>query len=158
MPCIQEQGAYSQEIVRVIDVFETYGQFVRSFQESRLKDPCCISAANDGRIMLMNRSDPSVHVISEMGEHLYDFKVEGSSLNARLTYHWPSEQVVVAGEKQEEGILRFQVFTKDGTFIRSIEINAEEIHTVRGLSVTTEGKIAVVYESKHSYTGKVLVV
>ena len=92
-----------------------------------------------------------VHISSEEGDPLNKLKVD---CFPRIAFHRASEHVVVAGEVK--GRLQLQIFTKDGEFVRSTEIHVEGFNDLRGLTVTTEGRIAVVFEDCHSIA-KVLV-
>ncbi|XP_078378076.1 uncharacterized protein LOC144661251 isoform X2 [Oculina patagonica] len=137
----------------VVDVYETTGQFVRSFGEDVLKlYTHDITAANDGRVMVVDRDDDCVYIFSEHGDHLNKFKLQGSYWCPRIAFHRASEHVVIAGKEPEKDHLHVEVHTKDGEFVRSTQIHDERIGGVRGITVTTEGRIAVACK------GKVLVI
>ncbi|XP_078378089.1 uncharacterized protein LOC144661263 [Oculina patagonica] len=137
----------------VIDVHETTGQFVCSFGEDILKDPRDITAANDGRVMVVDRRDDCAHIFSEHGDHLNKFKLQGSYWCPRIAFHRASGHVVLAGKKTGQDLLLVEVYTKDGEFVRSTQIQYDWICIVRGIKVTTEGRIAVACDEK-----KVLVI
>ena len=85
------------------------------------------------------------HVLSEHGNHISELKLEGcSSLSRpRIAFHNSSRHFVIAGAKND--CLYVKVYTKDGEFVRSIQIHEGRIsHFVRGLAVSTDGRIAVV--------------
>ncbi|XP_078378086.1 uncharacterized protein LOC144661260 [Oculina patagonica] len=128
----------------VVDVHESDGQFVCSFGEGILKDAWDITAANDGRVMVLDRDDFCVHIFSEHGDHLNKFKLQGSYWYPRIAFHRASEHVVLAGrERWIKDLLQVEVFTKDGEFVRSTQIHQERTDLLRGITVTTEGRIAV---------------
>ena len=58
----------------VIDVYKSDGEFVRSFGEGTLNSAFNITAANDGRVMIVDKSDSFVRIFSEDGDHLDNFK------------------------------------------------------------------------------------
>ncbi|XP_078378079.1 uncharacterized protein LOC144661252 isoform X2 [Oculina patagonica] len=124
-------------------VHETDGQFVRSFGEGILKGALDITAANDGRVMVVDMYDFCVHIFSEHGEHLNKFKLQGRYWSPRIAFHRASEHVVLAGKEPEKDLLLVEVYTKDGEFVRSTQIHEERIGDVEGITVTTEGRIAV---------------
>ncbi|XP_078378127.1 uncharacterized protein LOC144661295 [Oculina patagonica] len=126
----------------VVDVHETDGQFVRSFGEV-LKVAWDITAANDGRVMILDTSDSCVHIFSEHGDHLNKFKLQGSYWRPRIAFHRASEHVVLADKQRGKDLLLVEVYTKDGEFVRSTQIHNERIGDLRGITVTTEGRIAV---------------
>ncbi|XP_078378088.1 uncharacterized protein LOC144661262 [Oculina patagonica] len=137
----------------VVDVYKTDGRFVCSFGEDILKDARDITAANDGLVMVVDGNDPSVHIFSEHGDHLNKFKLQGR-LYPGIAFHRASEHVVVACKEREKDLLHVEVYTKDGEFVRSTQIHGERIgYCIRGITVTTEGRIAVACQAK-----KVLVI
>ncbi len=132
----------------VVDVYETDGQFVHSFGKDILKGACNITAANDGRVMVVGYKDHCVHIISEQGDRLIKFELQGHYSCPRIAFHRTSEHVVVAGLEQDKDLLQVEVYTKDGEFARSTEIHEERIGIVEGITVTTEGRIAVACDKK----------
>ena len=128
---------------REVNEYEADGQFVRSFGEGILKDAWDITAANDGRVMVV-RYDFCVHIFNEDGEHHNKFKLQRSYDEPRIGFHRASEHVVVAGAERNNNLLQVEIYTKDGEFVRSTQIHEEGIKHVREITVTTEGRIAVV--------------
>ena len=126
-----------------VNEYETDGQFVRSFGEGILKSARDITAANDGRVMVVDEHDSCVHIFSEDGDHHNKFKLQTSYFQPRIAFHRASEHVVVAGAKEEKH-LHMEIYTKDGEFVRSTQIHEEGIWYVTGITMTTEGRIAVV--------------
>ena len=128
-----------------IDVFTNDGQLVCSFGEK--VDAWDITAANNGRVLIMGEQS-CVHIFSEHGDHLNKFKLQGCYSYPSIAFHQASEHVVVASVErdsdQEKGILHVEIYTKDGEFVRSTHIHQEGIYRTRGMTVTTEGRIAVV--------------
>ncbi|KAK2557810.1 hypothetical protein P5673_019775 [Acropora cervicornis] len=59
--------------------------------------------------------------------------------------------------KRERDIVVVEIFTKDGVFVRSTEIHAELIERITGMTVTRDGRIAVV-ETYSNCTSTVLVI
>jgi len=141
-------------------VYDTDGVFVRSFGEGTLKYAWDITAANDGRVMVVERDDSCVHIFSEDGVHLNKFKLQGRYWYPRIAFHRESEHVVIAGKEgnpRAPSLLHVEIFTKDGDFVRSTQIHEEPIRLIRGMTVTMDGRITVLLEDindKH----KVLVI
>ncbi|XP_078378073.1 uncharacterized protein LOC144661250 [Oculina patagonica] len=132
----------------VVDVHETDGQFVCSFGEDILKRAFDITAANDGRVMVVDWEDSCVHIFSEHGDHLNKFKLRVRYLYPRIAFHRASGHVVIAGKQRGKDHLLVEVYTKDGEFVRSTQIHDGQIGGVGGITVTTEGRIAVVCKEK----------
>ena len=129
---------------RLVSVYDTDGLFVRSFGEGTLKLAIDIAAANDGRVMVVDGYDSCVHIFSEDGDHLKTFKLQGRYSLPRTAFHRRSENVVIAGRDEEEcDLLHVVIFSKDGDFVRSIQIHEERIHFIAGMTVTMDGRIAV---------------
>ena len=85
----------------VVDVFETDGQFVRTFGEGILMNASDITAGNEGQVMVVDGEDHVfVHVFSEQGEHLLKEKLSkfevGGILDHKIAFHPASEHVIVA--------------------------------------------------------------
>ena len=129
----------------VVDVYKTNGQCVCSFGEDVLKGGSDITAANDGRVMVVDWRDSCVHIFSEHGDHLNKFKLKGCCFLPKIAFHRASEHVVVAGVEREKDLLRVKIYTKDGEFVRSTQIYEESIYCLEGISVhvTAEGRIVV---------------
>ena len=141
----------------VVSVYNTDGQFVREFGKDILKVASDITAANDGRVMVVPRRESGVHIFSEHGDHLSKFKLQRWYSCPRIAFHRGSEHVVVADIGEEKDLLHVEVYTKDGEYVRGTKIHEEGIADLRGITVTTEGRIAVVCSYKH-LSPKVLVI
>ena len=134
----------------VVDVYETDGQFVYSFGKDILKYAYDITAANDGRVIVVDREDCCVHIFSEHGDHLNKFKLQGCYFDPKIAFHRASEHVVVASVDLGKDLLHVEIYTKDGEFVRSTQIHEERVFCLRGITVTTEGRIAVVCIYRYS--------
>lgn len=139
-----------------VNVYDTDGLFLCSIGEGRLKANS-ITAANDGCVMVADRRDPCVHVFSEDGHHLDKFQLQGGYVISNIAFHMLSEHVVIAGVKRGRDIVVVEIFSKDGVFVRSTEIYAKLIVRITGMTVTRDGRIAVVVFYSN-YTSKVLVI
>ena len=135
-----------------VHVYDTDGLFVCSFGRGTLESPCDITAANDGRVMVLDGDDSCVHIFSEDGDYLDKFKLQGRYYFPGIAFHMSSEHVVIAATKEEESVVFVEVFTKDGEFVRSTQIHEEQIDITTGMTVTRDGRIVV------SLGNKVLVI
>ena len=139
----------------VVHVHEADGEFVREFGEGILKYASDITAANDGRVMIVAQGEPGVRIFSEHGEHLSKFKLQGCYSWPSIAFHRASEHVVVADIEEEKDLLHVDIYTKDGEFVRGTQTHEEGIDYLGGITVTTEGRIAVACRYNDS-TAKVL--
>ena len=138
----------------VVSVYDTKGQFVREFGVL-LKDVRDITAANDGRVMVVDWGESGVHIFSEHGDHLSKFKLQGCYSRPIIAFHRASEHVVVADIEREKDLLHVDIYTKDGEFVRGTQIHEEGIAGLGGITVTTEGRIAVACRY-NGWTAKIL--
>ena len=139
------KGAKKNEC-SVVDVYETDGQFVCSFGRQILSYSYEITAVSDGRVMVVEKVDPSrVHIFSEQGDHLHSFNLEKDLRSLQIAYHRESEQVVIAGVKGiNSDILYIEIDTNDSKLMRSTSIHfGEFIWAPLAIAVTSEGRIAV---------------
>ena len=146
----------------VIAMYTTDGKFVRRFGKGKIQEAFAVTPANDGCSIVASSSHDSyfVNTFNEKGKRLRQFKVEKSFHYPQTTFHQASEHVVVAGIHEEQGKqnrLVILIYTKQGEFVRSVEHEEEgDIVYLRGISVSIDGRIAVVIRDKLNF--KVLVV
>ena len=138
VPCVLVLG-------RSVAVYDTDGLFVRSFGEGTFKYAWDISVANDGRVMVVDSGDSCVHIFSEDGVHMNKFELQGRYWFPRIACHHSSEHIVIAGEEEGPGLQHVEIFTKDGDFVRSIQIHEKRI-PIREMTVTMNGRIAVLLD------------
>ena len=138
----------------IVDVYETNGQFVRSFGEQILCYPCDITAVSDGTVMVVQQSFPSrVHIFSEEGDHLNKFDLRRCLTLPKIAFHRESQQVVVVGDANYYSeILYIEIYTKNGEFVRKTPIHIGEPSSLNGIAVTTEGRIAVTTQGRITIT------
>ena len=128
-----------------VAVYDTDGLYVRSFGKGTWKRACDITAANDGRVMVLDGGDDCVHIFSEDGDYLDKLKVQGRLYDydfTRIAFHQLTESVVIASKK-EGLVVGVEVFTKDGEFVRSTQIHEERFPTRTRMTVTRDGRIAL---------------
>ena len=121
-----------------VDVYKTKGEFVRSLGKETFMSASDVAADNDGRVMVVDRG---VRIFSEDGVHLNKFKLQGRYVSPCIAFHRLTEHVVIAGKATDA--LYVEIFTKDGDFVRSTQIHEEGIDWIKGITVTKDGRIAV---------------
>ena len=133
------------ETHHIVDVYETDGQFVCSFGEQILTNPCDITTVSDGRVMVVQGDPSRVHILSEQGDHLNTFDLQISMAFSKIAFQRASQHVVVVGgEDYYTDILHIEIYTKDGEFVRSTPVNMGQSYFLIGMAVTTEDRIALV--------------
>ena len=137
------RGNWSE--AHIVDVYKTDGQFVCSFGEQILTNPCDITTVSDGRVMVVQGDPSRVHILSEQGDHLNTFDLQISMAFSKIAFQRASQHVVVVGDKDyNSDILHIEIYTKDGEFVRSTSVNMGQSYTLKRMAVTTEGRIALV--------------
>jgi len=143
-----------------VAVYETDGRFVRLFGEGKLTAVRDITAVNDGRVMVVERHGSCVRIFSEDGDYLGSFELQRRYAYPCIAFHQASEHVAIAGtEASRTGhdLLRVEIFTKDGEFVRSTQIPEEGTCFTFGMTVTKDGRIAVLLRD-YGKKWKVLVI
>ena len=137
------RGNWSE--AHIVDVYETDGQFVCSFGEQILTNPCDITTVSDGRVMVVQGYPSRVHILSEQGDHLNTFDLQISMAFSKIAFQRASQHVVVVGDKDyNSDILHIEIYTKDGEFVRSTLVNMGQSYFLIGMAVTTDDRIALV--------------
>ena len=137
-----------------VEEYDSNGKFVRSFGEEILKYTKDITVANDGCVLVLD-SDKRfyfdkgycfVHIFSEHGDHLNKFKLQRNHSHDRcITFHPGGEHVVVVSKECGRKFLEVKIYSKDGEFVRSVQIqNCDFYMQVRGITLNNDKRIAVV--------------
>ena len=142
---------------RSVAVYDTRGQFVRLFEEEILQNAGDITAANDGRVMVVEWNDSCVHIFSKDGVRLSQLKLQGSYHFRRIIFHRTSEHVVIAGKDGSTGLLHVEIVTIEGKFVCNTQIHEEQIPFIGGMAVTKDGRIALLLR-EIDFIFKVLVI
>ena len=140
----------------VVEEYDSDGEFVRNFGKGILKLAKDITVANDGRVLVLDRDYDSflsnfdredffVHIFSEHGYYLNKFKLKQRNYFSYtcITFHPAGEHVVVAG-KGERNLLEFKIYSKDGEFVRSVQIQCCRFFFLRGITPCNDGRTAAV--------------
>ena len=141
----------------VVDVHEPSGEFVCSFGGGVFKSPTDITATCDGRVMIVDSGDNSLYIFDVEGHQLGKFNIKHErDVYYRIACHPASDHVVLAGHEGETHRLTLAIYTVNGEFVRRIQLD-EVVRSVRGITVTVEGHIAVAFTDKYGKE-KVIVV
>ena len=135
----------------VVEEYNTDGEFVRSFEKGIIETVKDVIVTNDGRVMVVDQFDHCVHIFSESGDYLDKFKLQQIDHSYEsITFHREGEQVVVTGTLARK-LLQVEIYSKDGEFVHNVQIPIPfegGIGFVRGITVTTKGRIACVAYGK----------
>ena len=107
-----------------VAVFEPHGQFLRTFGERILEGALDISAANDNRVMVLDRGGDCVQVFSEDGKHLFHFQLQTSLRCSKITFSRSIDCVVVAADG------KVLIYTNKGQYVNDFEVYANKIQGI----------------------------
>ena len=143
-----------------VEKYDSDGEFVCNFGKEILKFPKDITVANDGRVLVLDsdedsflsefdREDFFVHIFSEQGDYLNKFKLKQRNyfVYTCITFHPVGEHVVVAGKELGGDLVEFKIYSKDGEFVRSIQIQCRNLVYVARITLYNDGRIAAVLQS-----------
>ena len=123
----------------------TNGLFVHSFGQGILKHAKDITAANHDRFMVLDCGIRCIHLFSAQGDHLHQFTLQGDlSYGGGIAFHQSSEHVVVSSvnpDNEDRG--QVSIYSKDGEFVRHIQLDANRYPWLLSVTVTLDGRIAV---------------
>ena len=131
----------------VVYMYENDGQFVRSFGEGLLRCAIDLALATDDRVVVLDEGY-RVHMFSEHGDHLSEFKSARifrfpyRHYQYRIAFHHSSDHVVVA--YVEDDYVYLYIYTKDGELVRSTQTHVYGIGPdLRRMIVTAQGDVAL---------------
>ena len=141
-----------------VEEYDSDGEFVRNFGKEILKFPKDITVANDGRVLILDsdedsflsnfdREDFFVHIFSKHGYYLNKFKLKQRNYfeYTCITFHPVGKHVVVAGRGREGDLVEFKIYSKDGEFVRSVQIQCYRfVYEVARITLNNDGRIAAV--------------
>ena len=127
-----------------MEMYDTDRRFVHSFGRGILKGACDITITNNNRVMVLDHGTRSVQVFNAQGERLHPLKVQGDVSGGAIAFHQASEHVVVSSRNRDkEDRQQVSIYTKDGEFVRSVQLDGHPHPWLRGVTVTVDGRIAV---------------
>ena len=134
---------------KIVEEYNTDGEFVRIIGQGIISSAFSVIVTNDGRVMVADEGDHCVHIFGESGDYLDKFKLQQIDCHYRsISFHRAGEQVVVAGTREGKP-LQVEIYSKDGEFVYCAEIAIDGgIRFVRGITMTTKGRIACVVDDK----------
>ena len=142
-----------------MQVYDTDGQFVKSFGrqpnpiQRYCKQPNDIASTGDGGVIIFETDDDgfcishNIRVFDAQGKYKYQERDIGLALykswckNAVMAFHPQTGHVIIA--TRVTNTLGMTVYTKEGHYVRSISLNTAKLHSVSRVTVTMEGRIAV---------------
>ena len=98
-------------------------------------------------------------MFTEEGQQLHKFNISiKEDYYSRIACHPAGSHFVLAGRDREANCLKVSIYSKEGEFVRRIQLDEEMVHWLGGVTVTMEGHIAVVETHKDKYhnDGKVV--
>ena len=143
----------------MVNVYKETGGFILSFGEGLFTYATDITSAKDGCVLIRNSEDSSVYLFTVEGQQLHKFNISiKEDYYRRIACHPAGSHFVLAGSDREANCLKVSIYSKEGEFVRRIQLDEEMVHWLGGVTVTMEGHIAVVLTHKDEYhnVGKVV--
>ena len=122
------------------------GKFLCCFGD--LKQPSYIAIDDANNIIVSDKDDDSIYILSSYGKLKHKFGISGTG---KGELHQP-QGIATDGENilvTEEGNNRIQVFRYDGTFVSMIESTGDPLKQPCGLAVTEDGHVYVCDRGNH---------
>ena len=139
----------------VVDVYKQDGELMSTFLIGA--DATDIASANDGRLMVVDRAGFRVFFLTEEGKQLSSFSINIEEDNYyKIACHPTGKYVVVAGHERETSRPVVAIFTKDGEFVRRIQLDEGKVRWLGGITVTMKGHIVAAVDV--NFNCKVIVV
>lgn len=149
------QGLVRLRTPYTVEVCEVDGQHVRSFSFKPLVgEPACITSAGGNHVIVLFTEVTNIHI------HIYD--EEGNFLNhvsrglffsmvqiGAIAFHLSTEHIIIPLIRRNDTV-NIEVLTKNGMPVHTVHLETEEIDSLSGIAVTTEGRIAVLCTTKES--------
>ena len=132
---------------KFVDVHGPSGELVCRFGEGVFKRAIDITATCDGRVMIEDFEDDSLHLFDVEGRRLGKFNIEyEGDVYYRIACHPATSEVVLAG--LETNRLTLAIYTVNGEFVRRIQLDekVELLGYIQRITVTVEGHIAVAFD------------
>ena len=127
-----------------VDLYESNGKYIRSFPEAILGDTTRLTAATKGRVMTLELTSQSVEVFSAQGDYIHKIAVRGDVRQGAVAFHKQSEHLIVCSRNpgnEQRG--QVSIYTNEGEFVLSIQLDTEKEPVFAGLAVSPMGRIAL---------------
>ena len=93
--------------------------------------------------MILDGDNSCIFIFTDDGQWQCKFNINTKEDDYRhIACHPSGDYVVVTGEERRTEYLSVVIYTKDGEFVRRIELHEEEMHNVKAIAVSMEGHIA----------------
>ncbi|XP_067022272.1 uncharacterized protein [Acropora muricata] len=132
-----------------VDIYETDGRFVRRFGEKELDISSAVAGTVKEGVLVATegRACYRVNLFNQKGKRVGQFQVDKTFHDPQMTCHKESGNIVVAGVHLEGGNnrrLEVVILNQGGEFVRNIEHEIKNLISLRGITVTVDGRIALV--------------
>ena len=138
-----------------MQVFDADGQFVNSFGGERFwRHLSCISTVGGGQIIILGKSyyctKNEIYLLDGQRNRSYrcwNFTENVCCEDAVVAFPLPTNHVIIATLSSANVIL-IEVYTKEASVVRSSRLNTAELNSIQGMTVSAEGRIAILCTTK----------
>lgn len=126
-----------------VEVYGSDGQFKLSFGEDIFDSALYITAADEGQVMVLDPGHQCVHLFSARGDHVAQFNVEGD-MDGAITFNHVTNTVCVTTTSRQTDDGQVEVYTKEGIFLYTIQLDTWDNPGLSGAAVTADGRFCLV--------------
>ena len=133
-----------------VHVYDAEGHFENSFGRGQnWRQPNCITTNDDDVITVLDRTPTAgyIYLFDAQGHHRHTITC---GIFEAMAFHLSTEHQIFA--KMSNSSLRIVVSTKHGDFVRFVNIGADGLESIIGITVTVEGRIAVLGSTRRTGT------
>lgn len=160
----EEEEVYMIYTSKMRDRSGAYRDTVGNRSSIRVDNLVDVMINSDNHAMILGSCFVYVnkHRIPKLHDGIYAtyrlFRLSPTIDACAIVYHHISEQIIIVSHPWLPGIPSLVlIYSKDGTFDRSIHFEVEKNYQIKGVSVTRDGLICISADSKDPPIGKVIV-
>lgn len=130
-----------------VAVHQADGEVVNNFSVSQfVREPTSIISGSEDHVMVWSFEN-KIHVLDAEGHLLKSFSGLLRSFSSLpvtvIAFHLSTEHILIPSGEYHDNALNIEILTKDGERVRSLRMETGKICYVSGITVTTDGRIAV---------------
>lgn len=137
-----------------VEVREANGQHVKWFLfEPLVEEAACITSAGGNHVIVLFtvKGNIRVHIYDEEGNILNRLSLDFFLYPVRaIAFHLSTEHILISSISPISRNVNIEIRKKNGMPVHTVHLKTEKIHSVSGIAVTTEGRIAVLCTTKGS--------
>ena len=140
---MQSLQNFSREYNYRVAVHQADGEMVNNFSVSQfVREPTSIISGSEDHVMVWSFQN-LIRVFDAEGHLLKSLRGFSLPPVRAIAFHLSTEHILIPSRDYHDKALNIEIFTKDGERVRNLRMETGEICYVSGITVTTDGHIAV---------------